>query len=127
MTKIDNCTQVSCTLTEEWIRKKQAEADITGPLQVWPMVYIKTSRHQDIKTSRHQDIKTSRHQDVYHRPNLERARNVGSRLLASSLEYPERIRVDSVVETFDCLSANFLIFLLLILLFYSTVSSVIYL
>merc|ERR1712240_785680 len=24
-------------------------------------------------------------------------------LLASSLEYPERIRVDSVVETFDCL------------------------
>ena len=43
---------------------------------------IKTSRHQDIKTSRHQDIKTSRHQDVYHRPNLERARNVGSRLLS---------------------------------------------
>ena len=43
---------------------KQAGADITGPLQVWPMVYIKTSRHQDIKTSRHQDIKTSRHQDI---------------------------------------------------------------
>ena len=36
---------------------EQAGADITGPLQVWPMVYIKTSRHQDIKTSRHQDIK----------------------------------------------------------------------
>merc|ERR1711873_373016 len=49
-------------------------------IQVWPMVYIKTSRHQDIKTSRHQDIKTSRHQDVYHRPNLERAQNVGCRL-----------------------------------------------
>ena len=38
-----------------------------------------------------------------------------STLLASSLEYPERIRVDSVVETcvcslLACVSANFLIF-----------------
>merc|ERR1712121_219199 len=45
-------------------------------------------------------------------------------LLASSLEYPERIRVDSVVETsvLYSLSANFLIFPSFILLFlYSTV------
>ena len=51
---------------------KQAAADITGQLQVRPMLYTLTSRHQDIKTSRHQD--------VYHRPNLERACNVGCRL-----------------------------------------------
>merc|ERR1712121_284301 len=48
-------------------------------------------------------------------------------LLASSLEYPERIRVVSVFEPSDCLffvclSANFLIFPSFILLFlYSTV------
>ena len=48
-------------------------------------------------------------------------------LLASSLEYPQRIRVVSVFETFACLilgcvSANFLIFPSFILLFlYSTV------
>merc|ERR1712243_191752 len=45
------------------------------PIYKFGLLY--TSSHQDIKTSRHQDIKTSRHQGVYHRPNLERASNVG--------------------------------------------------
>ena len=64
---------------------KQAGADITGQLQVRPMVYIYIHIHIHIHSHIHIHIHIHMDMDmdidVYHRPNLERACNVGCRFL----------------------------------------------